>query len=69
MPKPYPVTKEIKGTFMGLRKIQDRGRIQIPLKIRDALGLNNEDEAYWIKSPEGLFYIIKATEFEGKVTE
>jgi AbrB family looped-hinge helix DNA binding protein len=54
----------IEGEIIGVRKVQDKGRVQIPKAIRDELELKDGDSAYWIKSPEGKFYIIKATRIE-----
>lgn len=67
MPKPYAVTVEIKGTIMGVRKIQDRGRIQIPKEVREEIGLNEGDGVYWVKHPDGRFYIVRAMDLEGKI--
>lgn len=57
----YRVTPELKGRVIGVRTIQDRGRVQIPKVIREKLQLKDSDEVYWIES-NGKFYIIKAVE-------
>jgi len=50
------------GTIVGVRQVQNRGRVQIPKKIREALELNDGDMVYWVRSPDGKFYITKAAE-------
>ena len=56
----FKVTYDIRGEIVGVRKVQDRGRVQIPPKIREALDLKDGDEVYWIHGIDGRFYIIKA---------
>lgn len=58
----YTVTADIKGEIMGVRTIQDRGRLQIPKKVRDLIGLKDGDSVYWIHGLDGRFYISKAVE-------
>ena len=60
--KRYTITTEIKGEIMGVRAIQDRGRIQIPKKVREMLGLNDGDRVYWIHGLDGRICIAKACE-------
>jgi len=57
----YRVSPEVKGKIIGVRTIQDRGRVQIPKIIRDKLQLKDGDQAYWVES-NGKFHIIKAVE-------
>ena len=59
--KRYTITTDLKGEIMGVRIVQDRGRIQIPKKIREILGLNDGDSIYWVQL-DGRFYINQATE-------
>jgi len=56
----YPVTTEIKGTILGVYKVQDRGRVQIPPEIRKELNVKDGDKIYWIRCFDGKFTIIKA---------
>jgi len=56
----YRVTVKIEGKIVGVRQVQDRGRIQIPKKIREALNLKNRDSVYWVQGTDGRFYIAKA---------
>lgn len=56
--KPIP----IKGTVIGVRTIKNRGRIQVPKTIRDALNFDTGDKICWIKGLDGRFYIAKAVE-------
>jgi len=58
----YTVTADIKGEIMGVRTVQDRGRLQIPKKVRDLIGLEDGDSVYWIHGLDGRFYIAKAVE-------
>lgn len=60
--KRYTVTPDIQGEIMGVRKIQDRGRLQVPRKVRDLIGLEDGDSVYWIQGLDGRFYIAKAVE-------
>jgi len=59
----YKPTVEIKGKIIGVRTLQDRGRIQIPKVIRNKLNLSDQDQVYWIES-DGKFYIMKAIQIE-----
>jgi len=58
----YTITADIKGEIMGVRTVQDRGRLQIPKKVRDIIGLEDGDSVYWIQGLDGRFYIAKAFE-------
>jgi len=58
----YTITADIKGEIIGVRTIQDRGRLQIPKKIRDIIRLEDGDSVYWIQGLDGRFYIAKAFE-------
>jgi len=63
MPKPrYTVIPDITGEIIGVRTVQNRGRIQIPKKIRDIIRLNDGDSVYWVHGLDGRFYIAKAVE-------
>ncbi len=59
----YTITADIKGEIMGVRVVQDRGRLQIPKKVRDLIGLEDGDSVYWVQGLDGRFYIAKAVEF------
>lgn len=56
---PYEIVEELKGTIVGVRKVQDKGRIQIPKKIREEMGLSDGDAVYWV-SRDGRYYIARA---------
>lgn len=58
----YTVTPNIKGEIIGVRTVQNRGRIQIPKKIREIIGLKDGDSVYWIHGLDGRSYITKAVE-------
>ena len=58
----YTITTDIKGEIMGVRTVQDRGRLQIPKKVRELIGLEDGDSVYWIQGLDGRFYIAKAVE-------
>lgn len=66
MPKRrYIITQDaqdIKGEIMGVRTVQNRGRLQIPKKIRDLIKLEDGDSVYWLRGLDGRFYITKAVE-------
>ncbi len=58
----YTITTDIKGEIVGVRTVQDRGRLQIPKKVRELIGLEDGDSVYWIQGLDGRFYIAKAVE-------
>ena len=58
----YRITK-IEGEIVGVRKV-DRGRVQIPKEVREALGISDGDSVYWVYGLDGRFYIVKATRLE-----
>jgi len=60
----YKVTSEVIGTIVAVRQVQDRGRIQIPKVVREALNLKDGDSVYWVHGPDGKFYIAKAGELK-----
>jgi len=57
--KRYLVRPDIKGTIICVRKVQDKGRVQIPSEIRKALGVRDDDDVYWIEL-DGRYYIAKS---------
>lgn len=56
----FEVSTDIKGEFLGRRKIQDRGRVQIPQIVRKELHIRDGDYVYWIKGLDGRITITKA---------
>jgi AbrB family looped-hinge helix DNA binding protein len=60
---PYEVIEEIKGVIVGVRQVQDRGRVQIPKKIREEMKLRDGDAVYWVRL-NGRYYIVKARELK-----
>ena len=63
MPKNrYTIIPDIKGEIIGVRKVQDRGRLQVPREVRDSIGLEEGDSVYWLRGLDGRFYIAKAVE-------
>ena len=63
----YRVTTEIVGTIVAVRQVQDRGRVQIPKTVREALNLKDGDSVYWVHAPDGKFYIAKAGELKSSL--
>ena len=61
----FRVTRRVDGVIVAVRKMQDRGRIQIPKEVRQELGLSDGDTVYWVRSRDGKFYIVKAGQLEG----
>jgi len=55
----YRVALEVKGKILGVRTVQDRGRVQIPKKVREELNIKDGDSVYWIKYDEKM-YVMKA---------
>lgn len=53
---------EVKGTILGVRQLQDRGRLQVPKEVRKYLDLEEGEDVYWIKGTDGRIYVMKATE-------
>jgi len=60
----YPVTPEISGEILGIRKMQNRGRVQIPRKAREQLKLSDGDYVFWVQGFDGKIYIIKGAVLE-----
>jgi len=60
----YIVTDKVKGIIVGVRKVQDRGRVQIPKEIREKMNLKDGDSIYWVYDSEGKYFIVKAGEIE-----
>ncbi len=59
----YIVRGDVRGLIVGVRQVQDRGRIQIPKFVRKRLGLEDGDSVYWVyNAAEERFYIVKAVE-------
>jgi len=58
----YLVTSDIKGEILGVRTLQNRGRIQVPKKVRDIIGIEDGDSIYWIQGLDGRLYIAKSVE-------
>lgn len=56
----FEVSTDITGEILGRRKIQDRGRVQIPQIVRKELHISDGDSVYWIKGLDGRIYITKA---------
>jgi len=56
----YQTTERIEGEILGVRQIQEHGRIQVPKIIRDKLQLRDGDNAYWIEDREGKIVLKKA---------
>jgi len=52
----------VKGTILGVRQLQDRGRLQVPKEVREDLSLVEGNFVYWIKGSDGRIYVMKATE-------
>lgn len=64
MSSKYDVIPGIQGVIKGVRKIQDRGRIQIPKYVRTTLNLMEGDNIYWVEGLDGRFYICKAVKLK-----
>ena len=61
----FRVFRRVDGVIVAVRKMQDRGRIQVPKEVRQELGLSDGDTVYWVRSRDGKFYIVKAGQLEG----
>ncbi len=59
--KAFGVLPDIKGEIVGVRDVQDRGRIQIPKKVKKDLGLEAGDSVYWVRGYDGRYYVVKAS--------
>mgnify|MGYP001052223283 CR=1 FL=1 len=58
----YAVTPDIKGVILGVRKIVERGRVQIPKEVRNQLNVKDGDYVYWVKTLDGKILVAKAVE-------
>lgn len=47
---PYQQNDRIEGEVLGVRLVQNHGRIQIPKTVREKLQINDGDKAYWIEN-------------------
>jgi len=56
----YQVSEKIEGEFIGVRQLQNRGRLQVPVEIRKSLNLADGDRVYWVKTRDGKYCIAKA---------
>jgi len=56
----YQVSQKIEGEFIGVRQMQNRGRIQVPVVIRKDLNLQDGDRVYWVRTKDGKYCIAKA---------
>ena len=59
----YLVNTDVKGTILGVRQIQDRGRVQIPKRIREKLNIVTGDLVYWVELGERIYLtkVVKIT--------
>ena len=55
----YQVTSEVKGKILGVRQVQDRGRVQIPRHVKKKLNIKDGDSVYWVELDQKI-YIMKA---------
>ena len=55
----YLVITEVKGLILGVRKMQNRGRVQIPKKVREKLKMKEGDSVYWVEH-ENMICVTKA---------
>lgn len=47
--------------IIALSKLSGKGRIQVPIEVRQSLNLKDGDDVFWVES-EGKFHITKAVE-------
>lgn len=59
----YEVTAKVEGIIVGVRQLQNRGRVQIPKVVREKLRIKDGDNVYWVED-KGRFYIVKAVEIK-----
>jgi len=60
----YSVPPNIKGKILGVRTVQDRGRVQIPKSARTKLHIQDGDDVYWVEGSDGKIYIAKSVAIE-----
>lgn len=60
----YSASPNIKGKILGVRTIQDRGRVQIPKSARTKLRVKDGDDVYWVEGLDGKIYIAKGVAIE-----
>lgn len=56
----YQISQKVEGEIVGVRDLQNRGRIQVPVEIRRDLNLKDGDHVYWIRTKDGKYCISKA---------
>ena len=55
----YGVEPKVKGKILGVRQVQDRGRVQIPRHAKKKLNIKDGDSVYWVELDQKI-YIMKA---------
>jgi AbrB family looped-hinge helix DNA binding protein len=60
----YDATPTLTGEILGRRKIQDRGRVQIPDLARKKLNIKDGDHVYWVEGLDRRIYITKVVTFK-----
>jgi len=55
----YYTDTEVKGRILGVRKVANRGRVQIPRAVKDILKIEDGDKVYWVEWGERI-YVVKA---------
>ena len=60
----YSAFPPIKGKILGVRRVQDRGRVQIPKSARTKLRLKDGDDVYWVEGLDGQISIVKGVAIE-----
>ena len=55
----YQINEPIKGEILGVRLIQNHGRVQIPKAVRGILQIKDGDCVYWVEE-EGRVVLRKA---------
>jgi len=53
-----------KGDILAVRRVANRGRVQIPGKIKRELGIGDGDTVWWIRNRAGEICLTKAITME-----
>jgi AbrB family looped-hinge helix DNA binding protein len=60
-PTKYQPTDKIIGEILGVRVVQNHGRIQLPKTVREKLLIKDGDKAYWIEDTDGRITLRKVS--------
>lgn len=55
---PYASTE--RGSIIAVRKLQHKGRIQVPKEVQMSLKISEGDSIFWVKTTDGKWVVERA---------